>query len=289
MQQKGNLVRGAFIALIVLAAAACFVLPRPAYAVDEIHVYNADIAEPGQWAIQQHLNYTFLGLKVPAFPGGLVPNHSLNGTPELAYGLTEWWELGFYAPFAVSNTGNFLSDGFKIRNLFVSPEAAKRDFFYGANFEWSYATPAFSQTRVGLEVRPIIGVRRQDWEFIVNPIVDFSIGKYGEADFAPAARLARKLGEDFFVGAEYYSYLGKIGDFPPLSEQQHYLFGVVDFKVGVVDVDFGVGYGLTQGSDRLVAKLILGYAFPAPGARAEDGEQLLKTPLTLKSAMHSLQ
>jgi hypothetical protein len=147
---------------------------------------------------------------VPPFPGGLVPYHSLNGTPELAYGLTEWWELGFYAPFPVSNTGEFLSDGFKIRNLFVSPDAAKRDFFYGVNFEWSYTTPAFFQTRVMLEVRPIIGVRNQGWEFIVNPIVDFTIGTHGEADFALGARLAYKLGEDFFVGAEYYSDFGKI-------------------------------------------------------------------------------
>jgi hypothetical protein len=136
----------------------------------------------------------FSGSNGPPFPGGLVPYRSLNGTPELAYGLTEWWELGFYAPFAVSNMGDFLSDGFKFRNLFVSPDAAKRDFFYGVNFEWSYTTPAFSQTRVGLEVRPIIGVRNQDWEFIVTPIIDFSIGSHGEADFAPCARLA-KLGE----------------------------------------------------------------------------------------------
>jgi hypothetical protein len=100
----------------------------------------------------------FSGSSGPPFPGGLVPYHSLNGTPELAYGLTEWWELGFYAPFAVSNMGDFLSDGFKFRNLFVSPDAAKRDFFYGVNFEWSYTTPPFSQTRVGLEVRPNISV-----------------------------------------------------------------------------------------------------------------------------------
>ena len=28
---------------------------------DEIQVYNADIAEVGQWVYQQQLNYTFLG------------------------------------------------------------------------------------------------------------------------------------------------------------------------------------------------------------------------------------
>jgi hypothetical protein len=207
----------------------------------------------------------------------------------LAYGLTEWWELGFYAPFAVSNTGEFLSDGFKIRNLFVSPDAAKRGFFYGVNFERSHTTPAFFQTRVMLEVRPIIGVRNQGWEFIVNPIVDFTIGTHGEPDFAPCARLAYKLGEDFFVGAEYYSDFGKIGDFLPLSQQQHDLFGVVDFKVGKIDVDFGVGYGFTHGSDRLIAKIILGYAFPLPGASEKDNEQLPKAPPTLKSAKGLLQ
>ena len=45
-------------------------------------------------------------------------------------------------------------------------------------------------------------MRNKEWEFIVNPIVDVSIGKLGEADFAPAGRLARNLGEDRFVGIE---------------------------------------------------------------------------------------
>ena len=52
---------------------------------------------------------------------GLVPNHSLNGTPELAYGVTDWWELGLYAPFAFDQEGRFFSDGFKLRTLFVDP------------------------------------------------------------------------------------------------------------------------------------------------------------------------
>jgi len=35
--------------------------------------------------------------------------------------LTDWWEAGFYLPFAVSGGGQFLSDGAKIRSLFVVP------------------------------------------------------------------------------------------------------------------------------------------------------------------------
>jgi hypothetical protein len=33
---------------------------------------------------------------------------------------------------------------------------------------------------------------------------------------------------------------------------------VVDFKVGRFDVNAGIGYGLTPGSDRLMAKMIIG-------------------------------
>lgn len=253
-------------ALLLLA------MVRPAYATDEIQVYNAGIAAVGQLTIQQHLNYVALGLKDPPFPGGLVPNHSLNGTPEFAYGLTEWWEVGLYLPFAVENQ-QFLSDAFKVRTLFVSPNAENRDFFYGVNFEVSNTTPKFAQTRFTLEVRPILGVRSKDWEFIVNPILDAGFGKFGELDFAPATRVARKLGPDTYLGLEYYADFGQIGSLPKLADQQHTLFLVTDFKLGVVDVNFGVGYGLTSSSDRWVVKTILGYAFPVPGSNSSSDQR----------------
>ena len=185
-------------------AAALLLAPTagPALAVDQVHdeiqVYNAEIAEIGQWTYQQHLNFAGVGQTQPEFPGGFTSNHSLQGTPEFAYGISKWWEVGFYLPFAVTGTGEFLSDGAKIRNLFVVPDAGKRNFFYGVNFELGYELPPFalSQAPWPLEIRPIIGVRNKEWEFIVNPIVDVSFGPGGEADFAPAARLARNLGED---------------------------------------------------------------------------------------------
>jgi hypothetical protein len=232
--------------------------PAAARAVDEIQVYNGEIADTGQWTLQQHFNYAINGRKEPDFPNGLVPHHALNGTPELAYGVNAWWEMGWYAPFAVDQNGRFYSDGFKIRQLFVTPNAAKREFFYGVNFEFSYATAKFSQTRFNMEIRPIIGFRKGDYELIFNPIVDIGFGNDGDAEFAPAVRLARKLREDLSIGLEYYTALGPIGNFLPFAEQEHNIYGVVDFKVGRFDVNFGVGYGFTGGSDRLMTKLIIG-------------------------------
>jgi len=265
--------------LAVLAGAACAIaLGGPARATDEIQVYNAGIAAVGQFTIQQHLNYTAIGLKDPPFPGGLVSNHAINGTPEFAYGVTDWWEVGLYLPFAIQDQ-QFLSNGFKLRTLFVSPNADQRNFFYGINFEFSNTMPRFSQTKFAMEVRPIIGVRNADYEFIVNPIVDAGFGRLGELDFAPAVRLARKLGQDTYIGLEYYADFGAIGSFPRLADQQHTLFAVTDFKLGVFDVDFGVGYGLTPGSDRLVVKTIIGYAFPVPGTNSAAGERTAGGPV----------
>jgi hypothetical protein len=265
--------RGSRRRLYLLASAALWiVLAQPAKAVDEIQVYNAGIAAPGQFTIQQHLNYIGSGLKEPPFPGGLVSNHSINGTPEFAYGVNDWWEVGLYLPFAIQDR-QFLSDSFKLRTLFVSPNAEQRNFFYGVNFEFSNSTPKFSQTRFGLEIRPIVGIRNTDYEFIVNPIVDIGFGKYGQADFAPAARVARKLDTDLSVGLEYYADFGEIGHFGKLADQQHTLFAVTDFKLGVFGVNFGVGYGLTPASDRFVVKTIVGYAFPVPGSNPGVSER----------------
>ena len=201
-------------------------------------------------------------------------NNSINGTPEFAYGLTDWWELGLYLPFAIKDE-KFYSNAFKLRTLFVSPHADQRDFFYGVNFEFSNETPPFAQTRFAMEIRPIIGIRNSEYEFIVNPIVDVGFGKYGEQHFAPAARVARKFDQDLYAGFEYYSDFGQIGRFGRFSDQEHTLFAVTDFKLGVIDVNFGVGYGLTPVSDRWVIKTILGYAFPVPSSNASGGDRAL--------------
>jgi hypothetical protein len=284
MRRRVSLAAAIFVVLFTGAGTAAFGADQ---VHDEIQVYNAEIAGVGQWTYQQHLNYAAIGQYQPEVPGGFSSNRSLQGTPEFAYGLTDWWEAGFYLPFGVSGDGQFLSDGAKIRSLFVVPDAAKRSFFYGINFELGYELPRFSATPWALEIRPIIGVRNKEWEFIVNPIVDVSFGPGGEADFAPAMRLARNLGEDRFIGLEYYADFGKIGSFLPLQEQNQQLFVVADFKVSKMDVELGAGYGFTTGSDRFVLKAILGYAFPVPGKNG--GEDSTPASLKMGTPSRSLQ
>src|SRR5260370_7669214 len=121
-----NLVRGSGV-LVLGTLAALSLETRPVRAVDEIQLYNAEIADLGQFTIQHHFNYAFSGRKEPDFPGGLTPNHALNATPEFAWGITEWFELGLYIPWAIDSQARFLSNAVNLPPLFVPPNPANNN------------------------------------------------------------------------------------------------------------------------------------------------------------------
>jgi len=125
-----------------------------------------------------------------------VPNHTLNGVPEWAYGVTDWLELGAYVPlYSWTGSGHFLIDGAKLRAEFVVPHAQERTFFYGVNFELSFNALYWEPTRNSGEIRPIFGVRIGPVDLIANPILDTSFRGLGSLDFAPAARVAYNFSE----------------------------------------------------------------------------------------------
>lgn len=235
--------------------------PTIAFAqTDEIQVYDAGIAAPGVFNLEVHNNYTFDGLKTPRFPGGLVPDHTLNGVPEWAYGVTDWFEQGLYLPLYsdASNLGPTLN-GFKLRELFVVPHAADRTFFYGINFEFSYNAKHWQPDLYSSEIRPIVGWHLGKFDLIINPIFDNSWKGFKALDFLPAARIAYNVSTTWAVAIEQYSDFGEIQRFLAPSQQSQQLFGVIDYKGEPFNVEAGLGFGLTGASDRWVAKLMLSH------------------------------
>jgi hypothetical protein len=225
---------------------------------DEIQVYNAQIAAPGVFNLTLHDNYTPEGQKTPAFPGGIVSNHDLNGVPEWAYGVTDWLEAGLYLPlYSVPANGKAQLDGFKLRALFVEPDAAKHKFFYGVNFEFSFNAKHWDANTYTQEIRPILGWRFGKADLILNPILDNSWKGFSRLDFAPETRLDYNLSDKWAVAAEEYDDFGELRGFLPADKQTHQLFLVVDYTGKPVDVEAGIGFGLTGATDRLTLKLIL--------------------------------
>jgi hypothetical protein len=226
---------------------------------DEIQVYDAEITRVGGFNLTWHNNFTPSGRSEPAFPGGIVPDHTLNGVPEWAYGVTPWFEAGLYLPiYTLTRDGELLFDGAKLRALFVVPDAHDREFFYGINFELSYNEPHWEPTRFAGEMRGIVGVHLGRFDLIVNPIVDTDFkGGVGNLEFVPAVRAAWNTGGKLAFALEEYADFGPLKHFKPIDQQSHTLFAVIDYGGASHGVEFGLGRGLTQASDTWVIKLML--------------------------------
>jgi hypothetical protein len=235
--------------------------PRAAWAqTDEIQVYNAEIASPGELTLTLHNNYTPDGLREPAFPGAFPPNHVLNGVPEFGYGAAPWLELGMYLPvYSALPGGHYYVESAKLRALFVVPNAHKRRFFYGVNFELSRNAVRWEEHGTSGEIRPIIGFREGPFDFIVNPIFDTGFDGFKRLDFAPSERIAYNISEKWAAALEHYADFGKLNAWLPASEQQQTAFAVFDYN-GQTGVEFGVGRGLTGATSRWVVKLMLDWS-----------------------------
>ena len=254
----GNVRRNTWFALTVFVIGLAVAPPIAFAQTDEIQVYDAEIAEKGKFNLMLHNNFTPDGGKNPAFSGGLIPDHSLNGVPEWAYGATDWFEAGLYLPlYSISKDRGASINGFKLRALFVKPHAAEQKFFYGMNFEFSVNAKHWDPRRITSEVRPIIGWHLHPIDIIVNPILDTSYDGFKNLDFAPAVRVAYNSSDKWAEAMEEYADYGPLHEFLPTGEQSHQIYGVIDHTGKTINVEAGIGFGLNSASDRVTLKFMI--------------------------------
>jgi hypothetical protein len=207
-----------------------------------------------------HSNFTPIGRKDPDFPGAIIPNDSVNGAVEWAYGVAPWFEQGLYFPVytAYSQGRGGSLNGFKIRELFVRPHAHDHTFFYGVNFEFSVNYRYWESKHITSEVRPIVGVHLHPIDLIFNPIVDTDYsGGFGNLEFVPAGRIAYNLNDKWAVAVEEYADFGPLRHFLPANDEFHEVWAVLDHDNKYVNIETGVGVGVTAGADKLTFKLML--------------------------------
>lgn len=233
------------VALALIAAA-----PGEARALDafEIQVYDGTADPPGAGGLELHVNGVPVGLTT-AEPPERAPNHQTHFTLEPSLGVLPFWEIGAYLQTALLSDGAFDFAGVKLRSKFVTPPGWRQHLRLGCNLELSYVPAAFEAQRWGGEIRNIAAWESARWMFAVNPIIEVSFQGQPLA-FAPAATAVFKFLPSASAGFEYY------GDF---TVRAHYLFQVINIWTRAIEVNVGVGEGLTSPSNGLVAKLILGY------------------------------
>ena len=200
--------------LRVLALLAIVIVALPAVAsaqTDEVQVYDGGLATPGTLNLTLHNNFTPSGIKEPAFPGAIVSNDSLNGVPEWAYGVTNWFEAGLYLPlYSIDKDRGAVLDGFKLRTLFAVPNADERTFVYGVNFEFSYNARDWDPKRISLGSPPHRRLAPEPGGHHHQPDPRHRIRRPQEPGFAPSIRVAYNASDDLAVAVEEYAEYGPL-------------------------------------------------------------------------------
>jgi hypothetical protein len=267
-----------------LVSSLWLLLPAVAYAVDpwEVQVYDGTANAPGVPGIELHANRVFDGVRV-AEPPELSQHHRTHLMLEPSLGVTSFWELGAYLQSALLGDGSFHYAGVKLRSKFVSPPGWHEHLRVGANLELSLLPHKFDRSGQSVELRPVLAWEDRTWLFAINPIVGVALSGSGWREgpsFEPAWMALYKWREQLAFGLEYYSNLGAFGSgFLPWARQEHYLFEAFNL-LGVprFELNLGIGEGLTNASNRLVVKVIAGYAWEAETPAHAGATEAATTP-----------
>jgi hypothetical protein len=243
---------------IILAAAL-----RPVQAApEEIQVYDDEMTEPGGFGMDLHNNFVARGSTTPAYPGQEPTDHMFRMTPEFYYGLSDTLELGLYELTSIGpGSGGPSYDGSKLRLKYIAPHDPAQGSFWGMNLEVGDTRLRVAPNPWNSELKFIYGYRTGRWLMVVNGNLDTAYTAPLTTTTEVDSKISYLTDAGYRIGLESYNELGRVMHFGPLSEQSQTLYGVIDTEVAGVDVNLGIGRGLTSASDQWIIKLILGFHF----------------------------
>ncbi|MBI5005568.1 MAG: hypothetical protein HZB95_00435 [Nitrosomonadales bacterium] len=228
-------------------------------APDEIQVYTEELNKPGEYGLEQHLNYTVKGQQTPDYPGQMPSHHVTQLTPEFSYGLSDMLEAGLYVPLAITAAGDAFLNGLRVRLKYVAPRQIDEAVFYGLNVEIGRDAYRTSESLSGMELRPIIGYRDAKWLASFNPILNMALSANvsRQPQFEPSLKLTHRLTDAARGGIEYYGEYGPLNHMLPADQRAHTAYAVVDVETDGLDINFGIGRGFVNAADDWVLKSII--------------------------------
>lgn len=245
---------------LTLAMSVC------AFAQDnyEIQVYGSETVPKSATMVELHSNFTFQGEKQVV--NGVIPTeHQLHETLEITHGFTDWFETGFYVFTSAKNGYGWDWVGDHIRPRVAVPASWKWPVGLSLSTEIGYQRPIYSPDTWTIELRPILDKKIGPWYLAFNPAFDKSLHGFNQNqpwNFSPNFKVSYDFTKRVTGGLEYYGALGPVNGFDPISEQQQQIVPAIDLNLSPNwEFNFGVGVGVTQGTDHLLAKMIVGYRF----------------------------
>jgi hypothetical protein len=227
----------------------------------EIQVYGSELVSPGATMFELHSNFTFEGSKT-IVDGQYPTEHQLHETLEITHGFSNWFELGFYVFTSADSRVGWQWVGDHIRPRVAVPESWKWPVGVSLSTEIGYQRAVYSPDTWTIEIRPIVDKTIGRLYLCFNPTIDRSFHGPSVPEgvtFSPNVKVGYDVTKVVNAGFEYYGALGPITGFDPLQQQQQQIFAVTDLNFSPEwEFNFGVGVGLTGGTDHLLVKMIIG-------------------------------
>lgn len=250
--------------LLGLMLATTFCLQTRSQDNYEIQVYPSDTVPPRTTMVEIHSNFTANGQNQVV--NGVVPsNHAEHETLEITQGWTNWFETGFYLFSSIQPDGGWQWVGDHIRPRIAAPASWHLPVGLSVSQEIGYQRRRFAEDSWDYELRPIIDKKLGRYYLDFNPTFDRSLhglntGKGWE--FSPNGKFGFDFTKKINGGFEYYGSLGPLSNFDPINQQSNQIFPTIDLDLSPNwEFNFGVGVDVTNSSDHLIVKCIVGRRF----------------------------
>jgi hypothetical protein len=230
----------------------------------EIQVYGSETVEKGRTMVELHSNYTAKGFTITN-DGQLPDNHVFHETVEITHGWTPWFETGFYIFTSVGTDHRTAYVGSHIRPRVAAPKSWGWPVGVSMSAEFGFQKAAFSANTSTLELRPIVDKRAGKIYMAFNPTLGKSFAgpdKSRGLIFSPSAKGSYDVSKVVALGIEYYGSTGPFFQYDAFQKQQQSIFIATDLTYDANwEINAGIGYGLTAGTDKAIVKIILGRRF----------------------------
>jgi hypothetical protein len=248
-----------------LCLAAMLAAARPSHAIDfyEIQIYDTDTAPVGHLTLELHSNTT--STATGQLAKSQMDVYQVHETLEATYGVLRWLEVGQYFATAKLSNGDYEYSGSRTKLHFGIPQTFEWPVQFGGNIELDYMRRAAEENPMTLELRPIAGASYKGFRLVGN----FAFEKpfsgpqtHRGMQFDPSGMLLYDLNRWVSPALEYYADMGPIQPLEKLQEQQHFVVPALNFHfIPKLELNLGVGIGMTRASNGIFLKSIIGWTF----------------------------